>query len=173
MDYCPLHQQVSLHTLNQLNGRMDVPLEELVEAKILSWHRLRTKAHHVILVGDLRLEGNPDCRKLICSRMQRMLTSLSNSVVESLFSNILPICGKSGFEVNRVGGSNGLVTEMATKNMLAALHGNDKLLPNKAGACLIIKCKKYFCVFYTRNESSDVESRINFSPFLENSVTPR
>lgn len=133
MDHCLLHQQVSLHTLNQLNGRMDVSLEELVAAKILSWHYLRTKVHHVTLVGDLRLKDDPDRRKLICSRMQRMLTSLSNFVVGSLFSNILLLCGKSSFEVNRVGGSNGLVTEMATKNMLA-----DKLLPNKAGACLII-----------------------------------
>ena len=118
---------------------------------------------HVILVEDLRPDDKPDGRKLICSSMQKMFTSsIENTVVNSMFSNILPFCGQSGYEVVRVGGTNGLVIELTMQNLLAVLYHNERLLSNKGGACLIIKCKKYFFIFYTKNQSSDGEHEIAY-----------
>jgi len=114
---------------------------------------VRYKAQHIIVVGGLELEGNTMSAKLICSRMQQMLCKgISDSEAEALFSNIIPFCGKNGMEVQRVSGTNGLVNDQSTRDILSLLAKDNKLLPNKAGACLILPGEKQYWIFYKRHK---------------------
>ena len=64
-------------------------------------------------------------------------SSISSTPVKSLYTNILPLCGKGGYELMRFGGSGGMTSDEATKNLLCVLKKNSSLIPIKAGACLI------------------------------------
>lgn len=160
-----------------------VPTSQLFSAKVLSWKNSRTKADHVIITGDLDIErmlSNSDvishnndisddeeaeetkvvpgrvgsgC-KLLLSRMQSMLSSSVDDITaEEIFANVLPFCGKNGWEVNRKGGTNGYVTDQSKRNLLSTLAYNKKLLPNKAGASLILIDRSCFWIFYHRHNS--------------------
>jgi hypothetical protein len=70
--------------------------------------------------------------------------------VRALFSDVVrqePVVGwhsgRNGFDVNRRSGTNGDVTHQSTKNLLSLWRCNDKLLPKKAGANLILKSDKF------------------------------
>jgi hypothetical protein len=112
----------------------------------------------VLFVSDFSAEPSQemvDCgRKLLCARMQSILTSsISDDIVQSIYSNLRPISGKQGFEVTRLGGTGGYTCDQSTKDLLYILKQNDSLLPRKAGACLIIPSKKFYSVYYMRNKT--------------------
>ena len=63
-------------------------------------------------------------------------------------------------EVQRVSGTNGRVNYQSTRDILCLLAKGDKLLPNKAGACLILPGEKYYWIFYNRHEKENGKSPI-------------
>ena len=118
-----LKQHKNVSSVNARNGRNAVPLEELLECTIYSWHNVRRKADHVLFIGDFSAEQSQalvDCgRKLLSARMQSMLTtSISDNIVQSIYSNLCPVSGKQGFDVTRLGGTGGCTCDQSTKDLL-------------------------------------------------------
>jgi hypothetical protein len=92
--------------------------------------------------------------------MQRILCKgISDLDTEAMFSNIIPFCGKSGMEVQRVSGTHGRVNDQSTR-ILSLLAKDDKLLPNKAGSCLILLGEKHYWIFYKSQEKRSGKSPI-------------
>jgi hypothetical protein len=135
-----------------------------LKCKIYSWCNVRRNADHVLFIGDFSAEPSQELvdygRKLLCARMQSILTTaISDDIVESIYSNLRPISGKQGFEVTRLGGTGGYTCDQSTKDLLYILKQNDSLLPRKAGACLIIPSKKFYSVYYMRNKTDPETSQ--------------
>ena len=84
--------------------------------------------------------------------MQNLVNSaISSSDVKSLYTNILPFYGKKGYEMTRLSGSNGYTSDQTTKDLFSVLRRNQYLLPNKAGACLVLQAPKWYWIFYTKH----------------------
>ena len=77
VDIALLKQCVDVASVKALNGRITVPLEELLECNIYLWCNVRRNADHVLFIGDFSAEPSQelvDCgRKLLCARMQSIL----------------------------------------------------------------------------------------------------
>ncbi len=150
VEYVAIQQKVPVKQISKENGRTNVPIDELLSCQIFSWRRYRRMAEFVIIAGDLDLDGGG--KKLLCCRMQNLVNSaISNSDVKSLYTNILPFCGKKGYEMTRLSGSNGYTSDQTTKDLFSALHRNQYLLPNKAGACLVLQAPKWYWILYTKH----------------------
>ena len=52
-------------------------------------------------------------------------------------------------------GTSGFTSPQSHKDMLLVLQGNDSLLPNEAGACLISPHKQLYYVIYTKHSSAN------------------
>ena len=73
-----------------------------------------------------------------------------------------------GNEFMRFGRSCGMLSDKSTKNLLCVLK-NARLLPNKAGACLIIKDLRYYWINYTRHNPTSPDkhiAHIKYSPLM-------
>ena len=79
----------------------------------------------------------PECREFSV-RVFQIWTS------RQCFLTLFHSAGKNGMEVQRVSGTNGRVNDQSTRDILSLLAKDDKLLPNKAGACLILPGEKYY-----------------------------
>ena len=135
-EFVLIEQQEQIKPIEALNGRQHIPdIKDLVESqtlKVLSWRRVRRLAEIVSLVGDFSKEDDTNLsatgRKLFLGRMQRMLTeSISDSDVASLYANILPFCGKHGYEVSRTSGTGGMKSDQSTKDLFYVLRCNSGL----------------------------------------------
>jgi hypothetical protein len=161
VDFCYLPEVETIASIEKENGQEKVPMQELLSARVLCHMNVRYKAHHMTLVGGLELEGNDTSTKLICSRMQRILCKdISDLDTKTMFSNNTPFCGKHDMEVQRVSGTNGRVNDQSTRDILSLLAKDDKLLPSKAGACLILPGEKYYWIFYKCHEKKSGKSPI-------------
>ena len=93
---------------------------------------MRRKADHVLFIGDFSAEQSQALVDCLCTRMQSMLTtSISDNIVQSIYSNLCPVSGKQGFDVTRLGGTGGYTCDQSTKDLLYILKQNDSLLPKK------------------------------------------
>lgn len=165
VDLLHLEQKVKVATDKLNNGRDYIPPEELIKYRVLSWMRPRKEADMIMMTGDFRLENDEQLRvngrKLLCLRLQRLLRhAIPDDVVESMYTNVLPMAGRGGYEVTRTSGTNYKTCPQSHKNFLFVLHENDALLPNKAGACLIIPHKKYYIIVYRKHNPDVGESPI-------------
>lgn len=157
LDYSVLPQQVKIDDVEKLNGRTEVPLEELMQCKILSWRNMRMKAEQVIVCADFQLETDSvlqaQGRKLICQRLQRtVLQKIDDKHVSIMYNYLLPSAGRAGVEVVRTGGTAGTTNTQSHKDMLHVLQQNGSMLPNKAGACLILPDKKKYFILYKKHK---------------------
>lgn len=168
-EFVLIEQQEQIKPIEALNGRQHIPdIKDLVESqtlKVLSWRRVRRLAEIVSLVGDFSKEDDTNLRatgrKLFLGRMQRMLTeSISDSDVASLYANILPFCGKHGYEVTRTSGTGGMTSDQSTKDLFCVLRRHNQLLPNKTGACLILRAPRWYWIVYTRQNPKHGENKI-------------
>jgi hypothetical protein len=53
VDFCYLPQVETIASVEKENGRENVPMQELLSARVLCHMNVRYKAHHMILVGGL------------------------------------------------------------------------------------------------------------------------
>jgi hypothetical protein len=155
-EYVLIKQQYAIENSKSNTGRQSIPLEELIECKVLSWRKLRRFCELITVVGDFSQEQDEQLRstgrKLLCGRLQSMLqSSIPDKTVEELYHSILPSCGKGGYELKRTGGACGMTSSQTTKDLLCVLHRSNTLLPNKAGACLILQDSKYYWIFYSKH----------------------
>ncbi len=72
-----------------------------------------------------------------------------------MYSSLLPISGRNGYELTRTGGTQGFTSAQSHKDLLFCLREDNKLLPNKAGACLIIPNIKSYYIFYRKRGIKD------------------
>lgn len=170
IDYAELKQKVKIKDATKENGRTAVPLEELLQCQIFSYKRLRKKADHVILCGDFSMEDNVNLRtngsKLLTMRMQKLVTlAIPDKKVETLLSNLLPVAGNKGNEVTRNCGTNGFTSAQTHKDLLFVLRENDTLLPNKAGACLIIPHDKQYYLLYSKHKPDKEDHPIGITTY--------
>lgn len=152
-----LPQQQKLDSLDSKKGDTRVSIEDLSKCDILSNKHL-PKADQVIICGDLSLEDedNSKADKLLCSRIQSLLTpNISEEDAVSLYSTLCHVAGKGGWEMNRTSGTNACVNDSTHKDLTLVLHTNQSLLPNKAGACWIIPHKKFYYILYSKHNPGD------------------
>ncbi len=65
-----------------------------------------------------------DCgRKLLCARMQSILTkSISDNLVQSIYSNLHPVSGKQGFDVTGLGGTGECTCDQSIKDVFTSFN---------------------------------------------------
>ena len=172
VDRLKLDQIVKVKESAADNGRVRIPPEVLATYRFMSTMRVRKDADMVMVTGDYCLEEKTDemqlhtRQKLLCLRIQSLVTSsISDEVVESLYTNLLPRSGRKSRDVTRTSGSNGKVNSQSHKNFLYVLHTNDSLLPNKGGACLIIPHNKYYIVVYRKHNPKEGKAAIAITTY--------
>ena len=94
-----------------------------------------------------------------------MTSSISYKAVESLYSNLRPLADRGGFEVTRTSGTSGFVSHQSHKDLLFVLRENDGLLPNKAGACLILPHEKQYYILYSKHKVKDGKHPIGITTY--------
>jgi len=172
IEYVLIQQQYAIENSKSNTVQQNIPLEELIQCKVLSWRKLRCFAELITVVGDFSQEQDQQLRssgrKLLCGRLQSMLqSSIPDETVEKLYHSILPCCGKGGYELKRTGGACGLTSSETTQDLLCVLRRNNTLLPNKAGACLILQDSKYYWIFYSKHNKtmeSNPMAHIKYTP---------
>ncbi len=104
-----------------------------------------------VIIGNLVLEKSKS-PKLLLLRFHSMATgAIDNNVANTLYETLRCLAGKSGFEVNRVGGSNGLRTKATDTTMRLLAHVVPSLLPRRLGACLVIPHSGGYYFIYRRH----------------------
>ena len=143
------------------SGRTQVPLQELMTARILSFNK-SIQADQVVIAGDFSLEdGEYNCTKLLINRVQSLLTkSMDDEAVEEMYHHLYYVAGRDGKEINRTSGTNGFTSPSTHLDLLSSLHNNPSLLPNKVGACWIIQHKKFYYILYSKHNPTSNEHPI-------------
>jgi hypothetical protein len=172
VDSLVLKQIATVKNVSVNNGRVYIPPEELAKYRFMSTMRVRKDADVVMITGDYCLEGKTTKmslytqQKLLCLRFQSLLTSsISNEIVKSMYSNLLPVSGRKSVDVTRTGGSNGKVNSQSHKNFLYVFRTNHALAPKRAGACLIIPCDKHYIVVYRKRNPKEGETTMAITPY--------
>ena len=156
-----LQQTKNIKKMNHNAGRRNVPLLELIGARILSFNK-RIDADQVVIAGDFsRQDGEYTCTKLLINRLQRLVTNdMDDSMVEDMYNQLYFVAGRDGKEVTRTSGTNGITSPSTHMDLLSALHNNPSLLPNKVGACWIIPGKKMYYILYAKHTPEPEEHSI-------------
>lgn len=172
IDYATISQKVEVAQVKKQNGRTVIPPRELIEYEVYSYKytNKRKYADFILIDGDFCMENGThlktNLRKLLTMRMHTMINySISDEAVKSMYTNLRAISGRRGSEVTRTSGTGGYVTHQSHKDLLFVLHENDGLLPNKAGACLIVPHKKYYYILYSKHDPDTNEHPIGLTKY--------
>jgi hypothetical protein len=120
-------QTTRLDEVNKLNGSTHVKPEILANCHVYTWKNVHPDADLVVFKGDFGLEDCVSMKgvgpKLLATRMQSTLSkSISDTVVETMHSNLLPIAGRKGYEVTRKSGTAGFTSSQSHADLLFVLH---------------------------------------------------
>ncbi len=103
-----------------------------------------------VIIGNLVLEKSKSPKLLLLHFHSMATEGIDNNVANTLHEALQCLAGKSGFEVNCVGGSNGLRTKATDTIMRLLAHVVPSLLPCRLGACLVIPHSGGYYFIYQR-----------------------
>lgn len=117
----------------------------------------------VAILGDFAMEKSEEIssrRKLILFRMQSMIHhELTAEESTFLYTNLLAISGRGGYEMTRTSGTAGLVNEQTHKDFCYVLSQNPGLLPTRGSACYVVpNGRKYTCLYKKHKMKSEKNS---------------
>jgi hypothetical protein len=188
IDHTTISQKVKVSHVMKANGCTEIPVEELAQYEVFSYKHtsIRKHADFILIDGDFCMEEDmklANLRKLLTLRIQTMIKrSITDEDAKSMYTNLRAISGRWGSEVTRTSGTGGYVTTQSHKDLLTSgtggyvttqshkdllfvLHENDGLLPNKAGACLIVPHKKYSYILYSKHAPASDEHPIGLTTY--------
>ena len=113
------------------------------------------KVDITIIIGRLNLERT--CvPKLLLMRFHSIITSnISSEDAIRIYESLRAVSGKHGYELNRVGGSNGIRDAQSEDNFRMVINDVPSAFPKRGGAILICPSKLSYNCFYKKNRSPE------------------